>query len=74
MFEKKPGPFTGKMFLKKRVRQGGWFSKKVDVTYERIFEFINNELTIDTAFDNENEVVQDIDLGVFSVPYTYEPR
>jgi hypothetical protein len=70
MFEKKPGPFTGKVYLKKRVRKGGWFSKKIDVFYEKNLSFVNNELTLDTAFNTETNTVQDIDLGVFNVSYT----
>jgi len=70
MFEKKPGPFTGKVFLKKRVRKGGWFSKKIDVFYEVNLNFTNNELTLDTAFNTDTNTVQDIDLGVFDVGYT----
>ena len=70
MFEKKPGPFTGNVFLKKRVRKGGWFSKKIDVFYEVNLNFTNNELTLDTAFNTDTNTVQDIDLGVFDVGYT----
>ena len=69
IFEKKPGPFTGKIFLKKRVRKGGWFSKKIDVFYEKEFAFVNNELNLDAAFNTDTNTVQDIDLGVFKVGY-----
>ena len=70
VFEKKPGPFSGEIILKKRVRRGGWFSKKIPVHYKGGFDFTNGEFDIDTAWDQSTQTLQAIDLGVIRVDYT----
>ena len=68
-FQKPPGPFSITFYTKIRTRKGGWFSKKIDVVYEKKIDF-QSELALDTAFDAEAQAIQPIDLGVFKVSGT----
>jgi len=68
-FQKPPGPFSITFYTKIRTRRGGWFSKKINVVYEKEINF-QSELALDTAFNASTQAVQPIDLGVFKVSGT----
>ena len=47
-----------------------WFSKKINVVYEKDINFTSGELSLDTAFNAAAQAKQPIDLGVFKVSGT----
>ena len=69
-FQKPPGPFSIRFYIKIRTRRGGWFSKKINVVYEKDINFTSGELSLDTAFNAAAQAKQPIDLGVFKVSGT----